>query len=60
MLHHAIIFNKVTNLYTKEYDELKKDAVDILRIEKFIDSQQALLFKNMDQLDPFQTLITLR
>ena len=36
MIHRVIIFNKLTNLYVKEYEDLRKDTLYLSKIEQFI------------------------
>lgn len=57
-LHNVLLFNKLTNLFTKE--DLSKDPLTFGRVSKTINNLQDHLIAQKKQLHPYQVLILLR
>jgi hypothetical protein len=52
-LHNVLLFNKISNLFYKEKEELKKDKLNYDRVEKTIEKLQIHLLENKNELSPY-------
>jgi hypothetical protein len=52
-LHNVLLFNKISNLFYKEQEELKKDKLNYDRVERTIEKLQMHLLENKNELSPY-------